>query len=74
MDEKPCAVTFRSFAIPVIVGNLAALGVGALARSLYKSEALTTRQTVMFFTRWGTFWIAAGLTWVALNRRNGAST
>jgi len=74
MDEKPCAVTFRAFAIPVIVGNLAALGVGAVARSLYKDETLTTRQTVMSFTRWGTFWIAAGLTWVALNRRNGAST
>lgn len=74
MDEKPCAVTFRAFAIPVIVGNLAALGVGAIARSLYQSEALTTRQTVMAFTRWGGFWIAAGLTWVAMNRRNGAAT
>jgi len=74
MDEKPCAVTFKTFAIPVIVGNLAAIGVGAIARALYRTEALTTRQTVMSFTRWGAFWIAGGLTWVALNRRNGAST
>ncbi len=74
MNEKPCAVTCREFAIPVVVGNLAALAVGAIARSLYKDEALTTRQTVMSFTRWGTFWIAGGLTWVALNRRkNGAA-
>ena len=73
-DAKPCAVTFKTFAIPVVIGNLAALGVGAITRSLYKEDALTTRQTAMAFTRWGTFWIAAGLTWVALNRHNGAST
>lgn len=74
MNEKPCAVTFKTFAIPVVVGNLAAIAVGAIARSLYHEEALTTKQTVMSFTRWGAFWIAGGLTWVALNRRNGAST
>jgi len=72
-DAKPCAVTFWTFAIPVLVGNVVALGVGGLARALYTKEALTTRQTAMAFTRLGAFWFAAGMTWIALNRRNGAS-
>jgi hypothetical protein len=67
-------VTFKTFAIPVVVGNLAALGVGAITRSIYKEDALTTRETASAFTRWSAFWLAAGLTWVALNRRNGSST
>ena len=70
---KPCAVTFWTFAIPVLVGNVVALGVGGLARALYTKEALTTRQTAMAFTRLGAFWFAAGMTWIALNRRNGAA-
>lgn len=72
--EAPCAVTFKTFAIPVVVGNLAAIGVGAITRTLYKSDAQTTRETATAFTRWSAFWLAAGLTWIALNRRNGAAT
>lgn len=73
-ETQPCAVTFWTFAIPVIVGNIAALGVSAAVRTFYAQEALTTRQTAMAFTRFGAFWFAAGMTWIALNRRNGART
>ena len=73
-DAKPCAVTFWTFAIPVLVGNVAALMVGGIARSLYTQDTLTTRQTAMAFTRLGAFWFAAGMTWIALNRRNGSAT
>lgn len=73
-DTKPCAVTFWTFAIPVVIGNLAAVGVGAVTRSIYHEEALTTRKTAMAVTGLASFWFAAGLTWIYLNRRNGAST
>jgi hypothetical protein len=75
MDEgdlaQPCAVTFWTFAGPVLIGNVAMLGVGALANAYFKDEPHTTRQTAITFAKFGAFWFAAGMAWIALNRRNG---
>jgi hypothetical protein len=77
MDEsdlaQPCAVTFWSFAGPVLIGNLSMLAVGALADSYYSDEPHTTRKTAITFARYGAFWLAAGAAWIAFNRKNGAS-
>jgi hypothetical protein len=77
MDESdlvpPCALKFWTFAGPVLLGNLAMLGVGALANAYYKTEPHTTRQTAIAFAKLGTFWLVAGGAWIALNRRNGAA-
>jgi hypothetical protein len=76
MDEgdlaQPCAVTFWTFAAPVLVGNIAALGVRALVKAHYSDEPHTTRETAATFATFGAFWVAAGLTWITMNRRNGA--
>jgi hypothetical protein len=69
---QPCAVTFWTFATPVLVGNLAVLAVGSLVDAYYSKEPRTTRQTATMFAKFGAFWTAAGITWIALNRRNGA--
>jgi len=78
MDEidlaQPCAVSFWRFAGAVIAGNLAAIGIGALAGNHFKNDATITRKTAMTFAKIGTFWLVAGGTWVFLNRKNGAST
>jgi hypothetical protein len=71
---QPCALRFWSFAGPVILGNLAMLGVGALADVYYKSEPRTTRQTAIAFAKLSAFWLVAGGSWIALNRRNGVAT
>jgi hypothetical protein len=70
---QPCAVTFWTFATPVLVGNLTALAVRSLVKMHYSDEATTTRETAATFATFGAFWLAAGLTWIALNQRNGAS-
>jgi hypothetical protein len=70
---QPCAVTFWTFATPVLVGNLTALAIRALVKAHYSDEPTTTRETAATFATFGAFWVAAGLTWIALNRRNGAS-
>lgn len=71
---QPCAVDFWTFAGPVIAGKFAVLGTGALVRRFYKDESPTTRQTAAMFAKFGAFWLVAGLTWIAMNKRNGAST
>jgi hypothetical protein len=71
---QPCAVTFWTFAVPVFVGNMAMLSVGALTRAAYTNKPPTTRETAATFARFGAFWVAAGLTWIAMNQRNGAKT
>ena len=38
----------------------------------FKDEPHTTRQTAITFAKLGAFWFAAGMAWIALNRRNGA--
>lgn len=70
---QPCAVKFWTFAGPVFAGNLAVLATGALAKKFYKEEPHTTRQTAAMFAKFGTFWLVAGLTWIAMNKRNGAA-
>jgi hypothetical protein len=70
---QPCAVQFWTFATPVLVGNLTALAVRALVKAHYSDEPVTTRDTAATFATFGAFWIAAGLTWISLNRRNGVS-
>jgi hypothetical protein len=68
---QPCAVKFWTFAVPVFAGNIAVLATGALARHFYKEEPQTTRQTATMFAKFSTFWLVAGLTWIAMNKRNG---
>lgn len=74
LEAPSCSVNFWTFAVPVLAGNLAAIGTGAAARALYKNEPNGTRETATLFARFGAFWLAAGLTWIAIARRNGAST
>lgn len=69
---QPCAVTFWTFAAPVIVGNLAMLGASVLMNTYYSDHPLSTRETAATFAKFGAFWIAAGATWIAMNHRNGA--
>jgi hypothetical protein len=70
--SQPCAVTFWTFATPVLVGNLAVLGVGALVNLYCSNEESTTRKTAVMFAKLSAFWAAAGLTWIVMNKRNGA--
>jgi hypothetical protein len=67
---QPCSVSFWTFAGAVLVGNMAMLGVGVLTDALYKEEP-KTKQTAAAFAKIGAFWLAAGLAWIAFNRRNG---
>lgn len=70
---QPCAVSFWTFAGPVLIGNMAMLGVGMLTDAFYKDEP-KTKQTAATFAKIGAFWFAAGLAWIAFNRRNGEAS
>lgn len=69
---QPCAVKFWTFAAPVIAGNFAVLATGALIRHLYAHEPNSTRETAASFTKFGAFWLTAGVVWIAMNKQNGA--
>jgi hypothetical protein len=68
-----CAVNFWTFAIPVIVGNLVAMGVGHAAKKVFNGDHASTQEAAMFATKAGAFWVTAGLTWIYMAKRNGAA-
>jgi hypothetical protein len=68
-----CAVNFWTFAIPVIVGNLVAMGTGYATKKAYNGDHASTQEAAMFATKAGAFWVAAGLTWIYMAKRNGAA-
>ena len=71
---QPCAVSFWTFAAPVLVGNMATLGVGLIVDTYYHGSDPSTKHTAATFAKIGAFWMTAGLVWIALNRRNGEAT
>jgi len=68
-----CAVNFWTFAIPVIAGNLVALGVGRAAKRVFNGDHASTQEAAMFATKMGAFWVTAGLTWIYMAKRNGVA-
>lgn len=66
MDAK-CPASFWRFAGPVIMGNLAALGVGYMAKRMMPDAHPTTRTTIALLSANATFWIVGGFTWVAMH-------
>ncbi len=71
---QPCAVTFWTFAVPVITGNAAMLAMDGLTALYYHDKPKATRETASNFAKFGVFWLAAGVTWIAMNHKNGAQT
>lgn len=66
----PCAAHWWTFAVPVIVGNIAGRAAERLVKAHHANAAEATRSSAGHFARIGTFWVAAGLTWIAICRRN----
>jgi hypothetical protein len=73
LADPTCAVNFWTFAIPVIVGNVVALGVGYAAKKAFNGDHASTQETAMFATKAGAFWVTAGLTWIYMAKRNGVA-
>lgn len=71
---QPCAVDFWTFAVPVIAGMTGSHAVSIAARRLFKDEHTATQDAAMWATKFGAFWLIAGFAWIAICRRNGAST
>lgn len=70
LSQTECPVSFWRFATPVILGNFAGLGAGALARTLFAPGAHPrTRETVSTIAGIAAFWIVAGSAWIIANRR-----
>ncbi len=69
-----CAVNFWTFAVPVLVGNAAAYGAGWAAKKMFNGDHESTQQTAEFATKFGAFWVFAGLAWIYMAKRNGAKT
>ena len=67
-----CAVNFWTFAVPVLIGNAVAMGVGYATKKFYNGDHASTQAAAMFATKAGAFWVAAGLTWIFMAKRNGA--
>jgi hypothetical protein len=68
-----CAVNFWTFAVPVLVGNAAAYGTGFIAKKVFNGDHASTQEAAMFATKFGAFWVFAGLTWIFMAKRNGAA-
>ena len=68
-----CAVNFWTFAVPVLVGNAVALGVGYATKKAFNGDHASTQEAAKCATKAGAFWVAAGLTWIVMAKRNGAA-
>lgn len=64
-----CPASFWKFAGPVLVGNLAGLGANWLTRKLATGAHPETARTMGMLVGGAMFWLAGGLTWVALHPR-----
>jgi len=67
-----CAVDFWTFAVPVLIGNAAAYGTGLIAKKAFNGDHASTQETALLATKFGAFWVFAGLAWIYMAKRNGA--
>lgn len=70
----PCAMSFWTFAVPVILASAGSQGVGLLTKKLFNGSHASIQDAAMFTTRLGAFWLIAGFAWIAMCKRNGAKT
>lgn len=63
-----CDVSYWKFAGTVIIGNIAGLAGGALARRLTENETRATREAMASFTHLAAFWLAGGIAWFLFTR------
>lgn len=73
LASPACAVNFWTFAVPVLVGNAIAFGTGYAAKRAFDDDHASTQEAAMFATKFGAFWVAAGLTWIFMAKRNGVA-
>lgn len=69
-----CAVSFWTFAVPVMLATGGSQGIGLLAKKLFDGEHEKFQEAAMFATKFGAFWFIAGFTWIAMCKRNGVKT
>lgn len=74
VGDARCPVTFWRFAVPLVVGNLAGIGTGYVARRLATKEHPSTAKTIGIISGTIAFWTVAGTMWVALNRNGHTPT
>lgn len=69
-EQRP--MSFWHFAGSVMAGNAAAVAAVYLTRKAFERDSEAIRNTAAAFTGLAAFWLAGGLTWVALSKRVGA--
>jgi hypothetical protein len=69
MPPAECPVSFWRFAGPVLAGQLGGAGAAALGRYATAGAHPTTRATAATILGIAGFWLAGGLTWIAVSRR-----
>lgn len=73
--SAPGPVPLWKFVVPVTVGSAVGAGFAWAARNALDSEHPQTQKTAGAFAHMVGFWLAAGLTWIVLERQSdGAST